>query len=125
MPVRRLTWLLALLGGLPTLDLPGVHALGDKLGRNAEGDGLAVLGELLDWWLTRIIRRAGGGGEPPTAKEGAEEGVLTRLAGRGSLDRWIDLWEKTARPVERAEALNLERKQVVLTLFGALARAAA
>jgi DNA polymerase-3 subunit delta' len=111
-----------LLGRLPALDLPGVHALGDRLGRNAEGDGLSVLGELLDWWLTRIIRRAGGG--QGTSAE-AEEGVLARLAGRGSLDRWIDLWEKAGRLVERAEALNLERKQVVLTLFGALARAAA
>ncbi|WP_119422867.1 DNA polymerase III subunit delta' [Desertibaculum subflavum] len=110
-----------LLGRLPVLDLPGVHALGDKLGRGADGDGLSVLGELLDWWLTRVIRRAGGGQSGPA---GAEEGVVSRLAGRGSLDRWIDLWEKTGRLVERAEALNLERKQVVLTLFGAMARAA-
>lgn len=112
----------ALLERLPALDLPGVHALGDKLGRGAEGDGLSVLGELLDWWLTRVIRRAGGGRFGPAE---AEEGVLARLAGRGSLDRWIDLWEKTGRLVERAEALNLERKQVVLTLFGAFARTAA
>lgn len=110
-----------LLSRLPALDLAAVHALGDRLGRNAEGNGLSVLGELMDWWLTRIIRRAGGGG---AAAAEAEEGVLDRLAGLGSLDRWIELWEKTGRLVERAEALNLERKQVVLTLFGALARAA-
>jgi DNA polymerase-3 subunit delta' len=111
----------ALLERLPATDLPGVHALGDRLGKTGDGEGLSVLGELLDWWLSRVIRRAGGA--PPLAE--AEQGVVDRLAGRGSLDRWIDLWEKTGRLVERADALNLERKQVVLTLFGAFARATA
>ncbi len=112
----------SLLGHLPSLDMQAVHALGDKLNRGGEAEQLPLLGELLSWWLTRIVRRIATGEMPGQAEEA---GVVHKLAERGSLDQWVELWEKTARLVERADALNLERKQVVLTLFGAFARTAA
>lgn len=111
-----------LLGRLPQLDVAGVHALGDRLNRGGEEGQLPLLGELLAWWLARIVRRIATGEAPAS---GEEREVVERLARRGSLDRWVELWEKTGRLVERAEALNLERKQVVLTLFGEFARTAA
>lgn len=114
--------LAGLLGRLPQLDLPAVHALGDKLNRGGEEGQLPLLGELLSWWLTRIVRRIATG---EALAPGEEAGVVEKLAQRGSLDRWVQLWEKTGRLVERADALNLERKQVVLTLFGDFARTAA
>jgi hypothetical protein len=34
------------------------------------------------------------------------------LAGRRSLDQWLELWEKIASLVARTESANLDRKQV-------------
>jgi DNA polymerase-3 subunit delta' len=49
---------------------------------------------------------------------------MRRLAAAGSLDRWIELWEKVNRALAEAEALNLDRKQVVLNAFSGLQAAA-
>ena len=40
------------------------------------------------------------------------------------LDRAVELWENIGRLVERAERVNLDRKQVVLHAFTALESAA-
>jgi hypothetical protein len=41
-----------------------------------------------------------------------------------SLDRWIEVWDKTRRLFGEAESLNLDRKQVVLETFLAIEEAA-
>lgn len=107
--------LMALLNDLPKLDMAGVQALADRLGRAGSGDAFRTGGELLVWWLARMIR-TGARGE---AIEGAgpETALMLRLYGRGNLARWLALWDKISRLFARAEALNLDRKQVVLTAF--------
>ena len=53
-----------------------------------------------------------------------EAELMARLAGTGNLDRWVDVWEKVGRLRDRADSLNLDRKQVVLAAFGAVEVAA-
>ncbi|MBM3555702.1 MAG: DNA polymerase III subunit delta' [Alphaproteobacteria bacterium] len=103
---------------LPELDLKGLHALGDRLAR--DNAAFALVGELLLAWLQKMIR-AGATGRA----EGAEEGAaMLRLAGALRLDRWIEVWEKVARLFERADAVYLDKKQVLVAGFDILGRAA-
>lgn len=112
--------MLELLSGLPQLDAVAVHGLGDRLARKANESSYRVLTELLDWWLKRLIRAAAAGEIPAEVVDG-EAALIRRLGGAGGLDQWIEVWEKVGRLVERAEAVNLDRKAVTLNMFTSLA----
>jgi DNA polymerase-3 subunit delta' len=49
---------------------------------------------------------------------------LVKLMARRGLDRWVEVWEKIAELFAQADAVNLDRKQVVLNAFFALEEAA-
>jgi DNA polymerase-3 subunit delta' len=108
--------LIELLGGLPRLDVPRVHALGERLGRGADGAAFRLGTELLSWWLARMIRGAALGVAPSEVVAG-EAALMARLLERRSLAQWLALWEKWGRLFARAEGANLDRKQVVVTAF--------
>jgi DNA polymerase III subunit delta' len=96
--------LFGLLQPLPRLDLPATHKFCDRLAApSAEGAYRSVTDLLLPWWLDRRVRQL----------------VLAR-APRPALDTWMEVWDKIARLFERADSVNLERRQVVLTAFLAL-----
>lgn len=103
--------LAALAGGLlerlPALDRRALGKLGDAVaGRDGEGAWNAVVDLVRDFVARRV--RAG-------AAAGASPAVLAA---------WAEVWEKVDRAVGRAEALNLDHRQVVLGVFRDLAEAA-
>jgi DNA polymerase-3 subunit delta' len=101
--------MLALLERLPALDIPAVHDFADRLGRGSEAAaGFRTAMELLQGWLSRVIKAARTGGGGPG----------------GSLDRWIGVWDKIGRLAVRTESVNLDRKLVLVSAFVALAAAA-
>lgn len=103
-----------LLSGLPRLDIPALHAFGDKIGR-AE-DSFRTVTDLFSWWLARAAT-----GRGADVVEGETE-LRARLVAATGLDRWVELWEKTTYLFGRADAVNLDRKQVVLNAFLAVER---
>ena len=105
-----------LIGKLPRLDLAELHRLGDKAVRDNTGDTLKSLGEMIDWLVLRLTRSAA------RIEQGAGAGLPQQSA--ASLDRWIEVWDKTRRLFGEAEGLNLDRKQVVLETFLAMEEAA-
>ncbi len=113
--------LVDLLETLPGLDVAGVHALGDRVAKPGADDAFRVVGDLLRWWLGRLIlfgaRGAEGAGE---GMPGRERALIERLFRAGGLDRWLEVWEKTNRLLAQAEESGLDRKQVVLNVFLAL-----
>jgi DNA polymerase-3 subunit delta' len=118
------TEFLRLVARLPDLDIPAVHALGDRLTRpNAEASYTA-LAELIAWWLRRLIGVAGGNAPPGAEFAPGEAAQLADLASRHGLDRWLDLWEKITRLFARADGSGLDRKQVLIGAFLALQSAA-
>ena len=94
--------LLGLLARLPALDIPAVHDFADRLGRGSEASAsFRTAMELLQGWLSQRVKGA-----------------------RGGVDRWIGVWDKIGRLAVRTEAVNLDRKLVLVSVFIALAAAA-
>lgn len=117
--------LIGLFEGLPRLDLREVHHLGDQLAAPAAEPAYRLFGDLMQWWLERLVRMLARGDEPAEVAAG-EAALMHRLGGTGAaLDRWVEVWEKTARLLKRAESANLDRKQTLLQAFAALQAAAA
>ncbi|MEE9140345.1 MAG: DNA polymerase III subunit delta' [Alphaproteobacteria bacterium] len=111
-----------LVSSLPRLDAAALHGLADRLARRgAEARFRAVAG-LLGWWLARMIRIGAAGRGASEAQEivPGEAACMDRLLARADLDQWVGVWEKVTRLFTRAQAVNLDRKQVVLNAFLAL-----
>jgi len=107
--------LLELLGRLPELDGSALHAFADGVSRWGSEDAFRVLAELMPATLARAVAKA---------TETGEGGPLTQLLRRRGLDRWVEVWEKITELFAQADAVNLDRKQVVLNAFFALEEAA-
>ncbi len=111
--------LMGLLASLPRTDAKALHALFDRVSRADARDAYEMLFALLRWWIARLVRGAASGVAPSDIIAG-EGAVRDRLAAAAGLDRWTQLWEKINRLTGRADALNLDRKQVLLTAFNEL-----
>lgn len=111
--------LVALLKPLPKLDVRGVHALADKVGRRGADEAYETFVELLADWLQRLVRCGAGAGAGADLIPG-EGAAMARLAQGAGLDRWVEVWEKISQTVARAEALNTDRKLVILNVFSML-----
>jgi DNA polymerase-3 subunit delta' len=95
-----------LLSRLPLVDWQGVHRLADRIAGSAAVDDFdAVVGALFDWLDSQVHLGAQAG-------EGAD-----RLA------PYAEVWEKVADAVREAEALNLDKRPLVLSIFADLAAA--
>jgi DNA polymerase-3 subunit delta' len=114
--------LLDLLGRLPELDGAELHAFAEAVARWGSEDAFRVLAELLPATLARSIAKAAQS-DAGAAGEGGEA-KLAKLMARRGLDRWVEVWEKIAELFAQADAVNLDRKQVVLNAFFALEEAA-
>ncbi|MFQ5346276.1 MAG: DNA polymerase III subunit delta' [Rhodothalassiaceae bacterium] len=113
--------IMRLLEGLPRLDRVAAHRLAGALAGKAAEERYRVFVELLLDCIARMIRGAALGGD--AALPAAESRLAARLVAAQPLDRWVELWEKMGRLVSRAEAVHLDRKQVLLSLLGELENA--
>lgn len=115
----------AFLTSLPRIDIPALHTLAGQLAApKADQEYRLFVAMLLDW-IERLVRQSASGipCEDVMAGESAE---MMRISALTGLDQWMDLWEKMGRLIARADAVNLDRKQVIVHLFsslGTLARA--
>ncbi|MGE0152958.1 MAG: DNA polymerase III subunit delta' [Reyranellaceae bacterium] len=112
-----------LLSGLPALDLSRLHALADRAARAGAESDFRTIGFLLGWWIESLVHE-GARGQASASVLPGDAALRQRLAQAASLDRWVDVWEKNAQLFARADAVNLDRKQVVLGSFLALEAAA-
>jgi DNA polymerase-3 subunit delta' len=111
--------LVGLLGTVPGLDAKRLHALADKVAPAHKAREFETVMELLAWWLARMVRGAADG--QGLAEIAPREGeIAARLAQAAPLADWLEVWEKVRRLAVRADAVNLDRKQVVLSSFFAI-----
>jgi len=105
-----------LLAGLPRLDLAAVMALADRLTRKGAEDHFAVATDLFRQWLARLVRIGATGAETDEVLPGEGQRMLA-LAIRRPLDHWVQLFDGLTRLFERTEAVNLDRRQVLIDAF--------
>jgi len=115
--------LVGMLAKLPALDLVRVHALAERMQRSAGEAVFRLWLDMAELWFQRLCRHLAGRGSVGEAAAG-EAAVAERLGQGLGLERLLELWEKFAASASRADALNLDRKQVVLNFFLALQRLA-
>tara|TARA_B100000686_G_C16316446_1_gene725980 strand:- start:126 stop:644 length:519 start_codon:yes stop_codon:yes gene_type:complete len=111
--------LFTLISGLPEIDMLAVHRLGDRLNRKEEVDTFNMIAFLLTRWLEQMIKGLTTGYFPTPIIHGEAE-VMMRLAQTNSLERWCEVWEKVRDLFSATNAVNLERKQVLLNVFSTL-----
>jgi DNA polymerase-3 subunit delta' len=116
--------MVGLLDKLPSLDVPALHAFADRVGRADAEAAWRTVTELFSWWLARLVRAGGRNGAGMAEVVGGEGAVMGRLLAAGGLEPWLQVWEKVTTLFARADAVNLDRKQTLLTAFMALERPA-
>jgi DNA polymerase-3 subunit delta' len=95
-------------------DIAAMHSLADSVSGRGANDAYEGFLDTVRAWLGRRVR-----GEPePVAEAMPGEAVLAV-----PLARWAEVWEKVAQSSTEADDLNLDRKQVVLSILMSLARA--
>lgn len=82
-------------------DWSSAHKIADNLSRRGQEDAYHLFGDLVAAWMGARVRL-----NPQSS--------LSELAG------WADLWDKANRSSTLADAFNLDKKQVILSLFGDL-----
>lgn len=115
--------MLGLLATLPRLDIEAAHAFAERFTRREAEPAYRAAMTLLEGWIARMVA-AGARGQGIEEAVAGEAELALRLRQERSLDQWAELWEKIFRLVARADAVNLDRKQVVLSSFLSLAPAA-
>jgi DNA polymerase III subunit delta' len=103
---------------LPNIDWVALHALSDKLAPAAASQQYELFYELLTGTLARLIRAAATGHGDP-----ADVALGGRLIGEAKLASFAELWETLNRDKAEADALNLDRKTLILDTFAKLERA--
>lgn len=82
-------------------DWDAAHQVADNLSKRGQEDSFALFGDLVRGWIGAQVR-------------------INASAGPTELAGWAELWEKANRSSTLADAFNLDRKQVILSLFGDL-----
>jgi DNA polymerase-3 subunit delta' len=82
-------------------DWAAAHKIADNLSRRGQEDAYHLFGDLVAAWMGAQVRLK-------------QQSALSELAG------WADLWDKANRSSTLADAFNLDKKQVILSLFGDL-----
>lgn len=116
--------LIGLLSALPRLDVPALHAFADRVARADADAAWRTVTELLGWWLARLIRAGGREGRGMSEVVPGEGALMGRLLSAADLERWLEVWEKVTALFARTDAVNLDRKQAMLTAFLAIERLA-
>lgn len=111
--------IVGILQDLPRLNAPRLFALAEKMAR-ASTDRLAAFVGLLAQIEERVLRGAYTA-LPPVP---GEETLLRQLRVTVPLDGWSRLWDDLRDQANRADALNLDKKQLVLNTFYAIEAAA-
>lgn len=102
----------ALLAGLPDIDGAALLALAERAASAPDELSFDLCVESVLAWLADVVRLAAGA--PPRAQPAAN---VELVAKRASLDRWLEVWDKTARLLSQADHANLDRRQVLLAAF--------
>jgi len=108
--------ILGLLASCPQLDIAQLHKLAGEWSKAGAEDTFKTAMDILLDVLSRLIRAfAANQGRSTLQHQEAE--IFEILSATADLDRWLKVWEKINDLLGRTDAINLDRKQVVLNMF--------
>lgn len=110
-----------ILGDLPRPDIKKVQALAAKLAKAGADDTYRCGIDLFRWWLSRIVLASSRGVEADRGLNASEKDIASRAAATAILPIWLKRLDDAESLIRSADALNLDRKQVVQSLFLSLA----
>ncbi len=116
--------LITLLDSLPALDAVQLHKAADRFGGASGEPAYRTFISLLQWWVGLAIRVTAGKASGSFEEVVPGEAALAARLTQPGLEPWLKAWEKVVELASRADAVNLDRKQVVLNIFFKLASAA-
>ena len=111
--------LMGLLGTLPDLDIPGLHAFAGRLSGPKAGESWLMTTDLLSHWVAGLVKRGALGRAMPEVI-GGENALGSRFQAGANLAEWVEVWEKINRLSAVAERSNLDRRQVLVNVFHTL-----
>jgi DNA polymerase III subunit delta' len=100
---------------LPGIDWPALHALADALTAEAQQPRYEMFFTLLLDQLARLVR-AGASGQGSSA----ETALAARLIPPARQPAWASLWQAIVRDKIDADALNLDRKALIVRTFASI-----
>jgi len=113
-----------LLSQVPNTDISQLHAISAELGGVKADQEYRLFVDMFQARIQNIILHASGAGPSETAQNQTSQ-LLSRISALSGVDNWLELWEKTRELITRADAVNLDRKQVIISLFSNLRALAA
>lgn len=116
--------LISLIGKIPDIPFAEQKAFAEKLVRRNNEENYQLFMDLLVSWIAELPRRLTGATHPPEIIAG-EQALAERLGQAASLARWGDVWENITGLMASADALNLDKKQVIYTSFNKISALAA
>lgn len=116
--------IIGMLTALPKLDVPALHGFAERVARPEQDAAWRCLSELLTWWLARLVRCGGTAGQGVQEIVVGESALMGRLLTAASLERWLQVWENVSTLFSRTDAVNLDRKQAILTAILSIERLA-
>jgi DNA polymerase-3 subunit delta' len=106
--------LVGLLARLPRLDLEQAYGLAERVARRENEALYDIVIDLIRDWLWRRVR-----GLPEPYRPEGTEGVFDAMP----LAAWAKVWEKLEKSVALTDELNLDRKQLIMSLLTSLSSA--
>lgn len=102
-----------LLDGLPALDAKLLHGLADTVARAGAERRFEVMMDMVYRRIGQTISRSAAGRAGEIGGDGLL-GAVSAAADAGSLEPWIEVWEKVARLGRAVATVNTDRKQAAL-----------
>ena len=103
-----------LLETLPRLDVAKLHALAGKLGRVGRDNAFYTFCDLLLGWLSRFILFQA---KKETRANNDEALLQERLSSISPLASWLEVWDKVFYLLARTDSINMDRRQIIITVF--------
>lgn len=109
--------MMKILGGGAQWDVQAIHALADKVAKSGAEEAFRTLGQLFTWALGRLISQGARGQNAQIALRPEDDVILWAFLNRAPLDDLINVWEKATDLFQKGQQGDLDKKQVVLTVF--------
>ncbi len=113
--------IVAILAALPRIDGRAVQGFATAMAKAGADDTYRVGLDLYRWWLSRIVLASSRGAEGDPTLTAEERAIAARAADTAILPIWLRRLDETESLIRSAEPLNLDRKQVMQSLFFSLA----